>query len=201
MTRIPSIQRLREFLVRDRRGVAAVEFAFIAPILLSLYFLSMEVSQAVDVNKKVGRAGSMVGDLITQQQTLITPTDLDAIMRIGDALIQPYGRSNLGLNITAITISNEAKPKATVLWSRKMVNGAFSQATTKGTAVTVPASLLVADSFLIRVDSSLDYRPVLFYAADGKPTLGLSAMFDRINMNEHYYMRPRMSKDIKCDSC
>ena len=41
-------------LARDRRGVAAVEFAFIAPILLTLYLVTMEVAQGIETNKKVG---------------------------------------------------------------------------------------------------------------------------------------------------
>jgi len=51
---------------RDRSGVAALEFALIAPLLLALYFVTMEVAQAIEVNKKVGRVGSMIADLVAQ---------------------------------------------------------------------------------------------------------------------------------------
>ncbi|WP_342214186.1 TadE/TadG family type IV pilus assembly protein [Aminobacter anthyllidis] len=57
-------------LIGDKRGVAAIEFAIIAPLLLSLYFVTMEVSQGIETNKKVSRVGSMVADLVTQQQTI-----------------------------------------------------------------------------------------------------------------------------------
>ena len=43
-------------LLGDRRGVAALEFALIAPLLLSMYFVTMEVAQAIESNKKVGRS-------------------------------------------------------------------------------------------------------------------------------------------------
>ena len=55
----------------DRRGVAAIEFAFIVPVLLIMYFVTMEASQAIETSKKVSRIGSMVADLITQQQTIV----------------------------------------------------------------------------------------------------------------------------------
>ena len=55
-------------LFSDKRGVAALEFALIAPLLLSMYFVTMEVAQGIEANKKVGRVGSMVADLVTQQQ-------------------------------------------------------------------------------------------------------------------------------------
>ncbi|TIO04469.1 MAG: pilus assembly protein, partial [Mesorhizobium sp.] len=66
----------------DRRGVAAIEFAFIVPVLLIMYFITMEASQAIETSKKVSRIGSMVADLVTQQ-TSVTKADLDAIMKIG----------------------------------------------------------------------------------------------------------------------
>src|SRR6188472_3951655 len=64
-----SLRRKLKRLVADKRGVAAVEFAFIAPLLFIMYFLTLEVSLGIESNKKVGRIGSMVADLITQQQT------------------------------------------------------------------------------------------------------------------------------------
>ncbi len=82
---------IRRFLA-DRGGVAAVEFAFIAPVLLSLYFVTMEVSQGIETNKKVGRIASMTADLVAQQQT-ISKSEIQAIMEIGGSLLEPYNRS------------------------------------------------------------------------------------------------------------
>ncbi|TIN81988.1 MAG: pilus assembly protein, partial [Mesorhizobium sp.] len=72
----------------DRRGIAAVEFALIMPILLIMYFLTMEASQAIETSKKVSRIGSMVADLVTQQ-TNVAKADVDAIMQIGSVTLQP----------------------------------------------------------------------------------------------------------------
>jgi Flp pilus assembly protein TadG len=38
-------------LIPDRRGVAAVEFALVAPLLLCMYFVTMEVAQGIEANK------------------------------------------------------------------------------------------------------------------------------------------------------
>jgi Flp pilus assembly protein TadG len=187
-------------LFRDRRGVAAIEFAFIAPILLALYFVTMEVAQAIETNKKVGRIASMVADLITQQQS-VSRTDVDAIMQIGAAIIQPYNRTTPSIFVTAIEISNEASPKAKVAWSRKLVNGAASAAVAKGQPISVPEKLLIAGTFLVRVEAQLDYRPVITYTANQKAALGLSAAFDNIDMGETYHLRPRMTTLILCGDC
>jgi Flp pilus assembly protein TadG len=199
-----AIARLGEQIGRiwqDRCGVAAVEFAFIAPVLLCLYFVTMEVSQAIETNKKVGRAASMIADLVTQQQNTIKTEHLDPIMRIGEATLQPYNRTVLKTVITGIQITDEATPKVLVAWSRKMESGAFSRDAVAGTATTVPAALKLKGTFLVRVDAYLNYRPVVTWTTDQKQTLGLTAAFDNISMRETYYLRPRMSPAIACENC
>ena len=191
--------RLRRLIV-DRRGVAALEFALIAPLLLSMYFLTMEVGQGIEANKKVGRAASMVADLVTQQQTT-TKTELYAILNIGSALLQPYNRSKPTIIITAIEVTDETTPKVKVAWSRKMVNGAYSVDQAAGTITTIPDTLKIKGSFLVRVESSLQYYPVITWAAGDKGTLGLTAAFDKLEMKETYYLRPRMTQSISCSDC
>jgi len=199
-SRIRELLSLTRAMLVDRRGVAAIEFAFIAPVLLALYFLTMEVGQAIEANKKVGRVGSMVADLVTQQQSMPS-SELDAIMRIGGAIIQPYNRTQPNIVVTAIEITNEQSPKVRVVWSRKMVNGAFSRAAAPGDTTTVPEKLRIPGTFLIRVSGELDYRPVITWAADNKASMGLTAAFDKIAMRETYYLRPRMSPRIDCTGC
>ena len=188
-------------LFRDKGGVAALEFALIVPLLLMLYFVTMEVAQAIEVNKKVGRVGSMVADLVTQMQEM-NKSELEGIMRIGEATLQPYNRSQPNITITAIEVTDEATPKIQVVWSRKLVNGAFSAGPAKGTAVSdLPSALKIKGSFLIRAESSLEYEPVITWAASSKTTLGLASAFDGISMGETYYLRPRMSMTIPCTDC
>ena len=188
-------------LARDKRGMAAVEFAFIAPILLSLYFMSMEVSQAIETNKKVSRIGSMVADLVTQQSSEISRTELEAILRIGGAILQPYSRSQPKIVVTAIHVSDEDTPKAVVQWARKMVDGTFSADTPKDTVVEIPEQLKIRNTFLIRVSGELEYRPVITWTAEQKTAIGLASAFDKIEMKETYYLRPRMTERIDCKTC
>jgi Flp pilus assembly protein TadG len=187
-------------LLRDRRGVAAVEFAFIAPVLLSLYFVTMEVSQGIETNKKVGRIASMVADLVTQQPEVST-SNLDAIMRIGAAIIQPYGRTRPDIEITGIRMSDEENPRPLVVWSRRLEGGSFSAGAPVGDEAPVPDQLRIRNTFLVQVASSLDYRPVITWAADNKASIGLASAFDRIAMREQYFLRPRMSQQITCTNC
>lgn len=204
MTESGFFRRILRFL-GDRRGIAAVEFAFVAPLLLSMYFVTMEVSQGVEANKKVGRIGSMVADLITQQPS-VKLQDVKAIMDIGQSILQPYARSRPTITVTAIEITYKPSMTVKVVWSAKMENGTYTRPFKPGDATTLPDELLyeqdaVDKTFLIRVTSELAYKPVITWSASGKPALGLAAAFDGIDMGETYYLRPRMGKDVACSDC
>ncbi|MCA0000652.1 MULTISPECIES: TadE/TadG family type IV pilus assembly protein [unclassified Mesorhizobium] len=186
--------------IRDRRGIAAVEFALIVPILLIMYFITMEASQAIETSKKVSRIGSMVADLVTQQPTIVK-ADLDAIMKIGTSTLQPYNRSKPDITITAIQVTTDTPPRVNVVWSRKVVNGAYSIGTALPATTTVPATLRVAGTFLIRVESKLGYKPIITWSADSSQTAGLTTVFNNISMGETYYLRPRRSLTIPCGDC
>jgi Flp pilus assembly protein TadG len=185
----------------DRRGAAAIEFAFIAPILLVLYFMTMEVSQAIETNKKVGRIASMVGDLVAQQRD-VPRDDIDRILDIGSAIIQPYGRSRPTIIIEHIGIEDgEGSPEAFVEWSRKIEGTNKSEAVPKDTETVVPEQLRVAGTHLVRVTTQLGYKPVIAWTAEQKTALGLASAFSTLNMSEQYYLRPRMSNEVTCIGC
>ena len=70
-------------------GVAAVEFALIAPLLLLLFLGTVETSYAVAVDRKLSRASSAIADLITQQANL-TEDEVRQIIGIADKIMYPY---------------------------------------------------------------------------------------------------------------
>ncbi|TPI22597.1 pilus assembly protein [Mesorhizobium sp. B4-1-1] len=189
-----------ERFCRDRRGVAAIEFAFIVPVLLIMYFITMEASQAIETSKKVSRIGSMVADLVTQQQTVVK-ANLDAMMKIGTSTLQPYNRSLPTIIITGIQITDEAAPRVQVAWSRKVVGTTYSADAAVNATTTVPATLIIRNTFLVRVESDLGYKPIITWSASNSQTLGLTSAFNNISMSETYYLRPRRSPTIPCSDC
>ena len=94
-------------------------------------------------------------------------------------------------------------PQVTVAWSRQMVGGSNGPDPKEkaGNKTTVPTELAIPGTFLVRVQTTLDYRPIITWTADAKKTLGLLSAFDDINMSEQYYLRPRMSNSIPCGDC
>ncbi len=64
------LQRIRGFS-RDTRGVAAVEFALILPLLLLLYIGSVEATLLYTTDRGVATIASTVADLVARSKTTV----------------------------------------------------------------------------------------------------------------------------------
>jgi Flp pilus assembly protein TadG len=160
-------------LARDRRGVSAVEFALVAPVMIGLYFGCAEVADGVGADRKVSLISAALANL-TAQVTTISTTDMSNIFDASSAIIAPYSSTKLKLAVTCIKI--DANKVATVKWS----------ATRGGTAntgtMTIPSALAVANSTLILSEASFAYTPTVGYTISGTLTL-----------SDKMYMSPRIS--------
>src|SRR5580658_3804934 len=68
----------RARLIDDRRGTAAIEFAFIFPVMLTLFFGSFEVTNLLMLNLKLTAATEDASDLLAQtrsSQNNVAPSD------------------------------------------------------------------------------------------------------------------------------
>lgn len=54
----------------DNKGIAAIEFALIAPVMIMFYFGLAEVSLLVSADRKTAQAASLVGDLAAQEPSV-----------------------------------------------------------------------------------------------------------------------------------
>ncbi|MBN9074506.1 MAG: pilus assembly protein [Rhizobiales bacterium] len=189
-------------IANNKRGVAAIEFGFIVPVLLCMYLVTMEASDAIEVNKKVSRMASTVADLVTQQSRM-QKSEVLAVMKIATASLQPYNRSKPSLEITAIQMGTETTPVARAAWSVKLDSSGNAAAVVAKTSVINDARLdniRTAGAFYIRVSSHLPYQSMMAYSPTGEG-LGLLSAFTNIQMGETFYLRPRVSTTIPCDDC
>jgi Flp pilus assembly protein TadG len=201
-------RKIRDF-GKQTDGAAAVEFVIIVPIMLSLYFGTMEMSQAVEVNKKAGRASSLIADLVTQQTT-INSAELVGIADIAVATLHPYERSYPVVEIVGIQITDEKKPRALVAWSKKMsyarapnsgIKSTSSSFLAKGSEIVIPRELLIRNTFIVRGGLRLNYYPVTSYTMTSTVAGRRKDSVIGIGMGENYHMRPRNSPTVKCTDC
>jgi Flp pilus assembly pilin Flp len=69
----------------DIGGAAAIEFAFIVPLMVVMFIGTVELSQAITVDRRVNQVASSTGDLVARTNALTT-SEMSAIM--GETLRQ-----------------------------------------------------------------------------------------------------------------
>lgn len=121
-------------LAHDNRGLAAVEFAMIVPLMLVMFFGTVEFSSAVAVNRKVSMTAQALSDLASRY-TNVGDTDISNFFTIGNAMLTPYSATPLQATITEIYI-DPSSGVARAEWSKG------SAARSVGSTVTVPANLI-----------------------------------------------------------
>src|SRR4051812_22119922 len=173
-----SIERRLRRLIADERGVSAVEFAMLLPLMLTLYLGTVEVSQGIGADRKVTLTSRTIADLVSQVSS-IGNSDMTNALGASSAVMAPFPVGNLKVTVTSVKI--DATGKATVDWSDTL-NGT---ARVTGAGVTLPTALNVANTSLIWSEVQYTYRPVIGYVVSGTLTL-----------HDQIYMRPRLSSSV-----
>jgi len=184
MTRnsIPIPAPLRRFAL-DQRGVSAVEFAILLPLMLTMYLGGVEISQAVSADRKTTLVAHTVGDLAAQASN-VSSADISNVLNAGAAVAYPFPSSNLRVTVSSVCIDATGNI-ATVAWSRTL-NG-----TTRTGVVTtsIPPALRVANTSLIWGEATYLYRPTIGWTITGT-----------LNLRDTFFLRPRLSNSVTLDS-
>jgi Flp pilus assembly protein TadG len=165
-------------LPRDQRGATAVEFALLLPLMVTLYFGAVEVSQGISVDRKVSLTARTVADLVSQVSS-VNNAGMNDILTASSAVMYPYSTNTLKVTVTSVKIDGNGK--ATVDWSDSY-NGTPR---VKDSTVTVPAALVVPNSWLIWSEVQYAYTPSVGYVLTGTLTL-----------KDQLYMAPRISTSV-----
>jgi Flp pilus assembly protein TadG len=162
----------------DMRGTAAIEFALILPLMLSLFIGTVEFYSAIAIDRKVTLMARTLSDLVSQG-TKTTNLDMANFFAMGPAMLTPYATSPMKLRVSAIDI--DANGVAKVAWS----DGSNMAPLTTGIVVTVPAGLRINNTQLIFSEVTYRYTPILKYV-----------LRTDINLADEFYTRPRQSSTV-----
>ena len=168
-------------LLRDKRGISAVEFAMLLPLMVTLYLGGVEVSQAVAIDRKVTLISRSLGDLVAQA-TNVSNAEMSNILAASAAIVVPYQDSKLKITVSSVKI--DAQGVAKIAWSDTK-NGT---ARAVGSTVTLNAALNTANTTLIWAEAQYAYTPTIGYVITGT-----------MNLKDQIYMRPRLSDCVTRD--
>jgi Flp pilus assembly protein TadG len=162
-------------MLEDCRGIAATEFAVIVPVMLVMFFGTVEISSGVAVDRKVTLVARTLSDL-TSQSISVSDTDLTSFFTASNAILKPYAPAPTKATITELHI-DPTSLAARVQWSKG------DSPRTPGSTVVIPTQLQVADTYLIFSEVSYVYTP----------TIGYVMAKTGVNMADVAYTRPRQS--------
>lgn len=171
-------RRIRRFAVRlaaDSRGVAAVEFAMIIPVMLVLFYGTDEFASGVAVDRKVTLMARTLADLTSQSST-VTDTQLTNFFNASKGIMTPYASTPVNATITELYIDPTTKA-ARVQWSKG------TSPRTAGTTVAIPAALQVGGTYLIYSEVNYNYVP----------TIGYIMAKTGVTLSDFTFTRPRQS--------
>ena len=189
MTATSSMTRMIRRFGRDRRGVSAVEFAFIAPVMIGLYLGCVEISDGVAVDRKVRLVAGALANLTAScgssnansgscANNILSATEMNNILAASSAIIAPYNAANLTMTVSCLSV--DANKNVTMKWST---------GTLQSGSVTILAALAAVPRTLIYSTVSYAYTPIVGYTITGSLTL-----------SDHMYMSPRTQAPSYPDS-
>lgn len=159
---------------RDQRGVSALEFALIAPLMIAMYFGMCEFAQGYMAQKRTGHVASVVADLAAQDEVLTT-LEVNDIFAAGQTIMQPYPANELTQRLSSVTVDSNGI--ARIDWSR----GSGMTPRAVASTVTLPADLAARGESVIFSEVSFNYESPIGAFLPG------TTQFSRV-----YYLRPRM---------
>lgn len=180
-------RRLRLFAIA-RDGVAAVEFGLVLPVMLLLYVGSIELSDLINVDRRVTVIAGTIGDLVARTDGSLDTADLTDYFNAAERIITPYKSTGLKQLVTSVFV--DAAGIATVRWS-KGSGGAIEKA---NNAVLNTAQVPNA----IRDISRGKYVIMSETAYSYKPLMGLVFQNDVALYRQNFHL-PRHGEEITLD--
>ncbi|MEL6287789.1 MAG: TadE/TadG family type IV pilus assembly protein [Pseudomonadota bacterium] len=186
MTKTPSrLARFRNCV----KGMAAVEFGLLIPVLATFWLGSNEFGQALMIDRRVTSTASMVADLVAQSDVL-TQEELDGYLEVADTVMAPALMSLYkpqSMKLTLVNISKDSDGNLSVEWSRQKVGNSISQAPefpvgpieAQQIDPSFDANIVLEDSQQIISIAEYDYQPEVskYIVRDLGGTLKLKEVF------------------------
>jgi len=173
---------------RDTSAVAAVEFALILPLLVTLYFGTVEAASLYTVDRRVATVASTMADLVSREQDCITTTKLNSYFAAATGIMQPYSTTSLKQVVTFLAVSSSGT--VTVKWSKPYGTGAVARST--GTTTVLANATTAANintlartkGWLVAAEIQYPYTPLF------------GVVIKNINLAHTEYFLPRYEEEI-----
>jgi Flp pilus assembly protein TadG len=176
--------RLHRFANCDR-GISAVEFALLMPLMLVLLTGIIFAGEALTASRKVDQIGATIVDLIAQRST-ISSTQVTTLLNGAATIISPYSDDSLSIIVSVLNVSGTT---ATVSWSGAY--NATAQSSGASPLTTLDSDILESGVQLVLVQVKYTYDSEVLSSLTRANFGSSSIAFER-----YYVARPRLSDTI-----
>jgi Flp pilus assembly protein TadG len=159
-------------------AVAAVEFAFIAPILILMTFAIIQFADVYECLSKIKAVAATASDMVSQE-TELTNSGKDDIFAAARAVLYPHDGSSAVIVLTSVV--DDGKGHAKVVWSEANNGSALDT----GSSVTPPAGILQPGGSVIVAQVTYSYSPP-----------AIADFVGPLTFTETYYAVPRLSAQV-----
>ncbi len=185
LRRLYRLASLKAFL-HDRRGVSAIEFALVAPILIMAYLGLSELTLGMMASRKASHLAATIGDLAAQSETLSSANITD-LFAIGTSMLQPFATTGKALKVRLTSVTMQSTNKATVDWSAVQNMTAYS----KGAVISaITTSQIAQGQSLMMTEVEYDYTSPIGNFLPGQSAFKYT-----------FYHHPRNGAMVACPTC
>lgn len=163
----------------DTSGVAAIEFALIAPLMITIYLGLAEIASAINVDRRVSHTANVVGDLATQT-TEVANNDVTEIFAAALRVLDLNDVQDVTIELTSYELDAQG---ATVPLGRAVLNA--GQNLPAFNPDTVDARILNETSGVVVARIAYSYTPLMLRFTDAD-----------INLTETFLLKPRRSSSV-----
>lgn len=143
-------------------GVAAVEFALILPIMITLYVGANEASVLISMDRKVQLISGAVGDLVARSEGSISSGTLDDYVKVASGMVSPYTAPDMVQIVSEVYVDPNGVAK--VVWSKGYKNqtatASLNRVVGKVYPLPAPVIAIAKGQWVIVAETSLPYTPL-----------------------------------------
>lgn len=165
---------LRHFarFAHSQKGMAAVEFALIVPVMLIAYLGATDLTQALAIDRKLGQVASTVSDLVARE-TQVSGEDIHGFFNAGRAIMRPFDFEKTRLELTILEVEGSS-----VRVVGTTSHHGDSWTTGGGENHTLPPQMMTVANgqYVVTANASYEFNPLFTTVFNGTVNLGQRAM-------------------------
>ncbi|HWY61007.1 MAG TPA: TadE/TadG family type IV pilus assembly protein [Rhizomicrobium sp.] len=188
------MRRLLQFLTRES-GSIAVEFAFIAPVMIGMFFGLNELALALGAKADVFDLTSAGADLVAQESA-VTTADMTNVFSALSAMLYPYSTASAQITISSV-IDNNTATTGKVAWSCSQ-GGTARAANSVYTFPTAARGVITQGGGGSVIMNEVTYSYSLPFVVTIPGVINLTGPYA---MTDTFYSKPRRVAQIPMGAC